>query len=213
MNAHTKLLSLGAIVAALLGSPAAASAQSETRLGFGPGSDYPGPPIYAQISYSSDLGWEIYHTDEWAAIPFYRDPGCVPQDFNLLQMFNPPVAFDCPLAVRGFEIWASEPPPIKMKTWGLGAVSIYFVKWPKLQEAVDDFELTMAELNALVASGDALIGTASFFEGELHPSGGTAVPHIQISAYGRLADNRRFQFQVAGGDQSVLVRHIRIVFE
>ena len=209
-----KRVFLTAVLAALLALPAILTAQSEVRLEFWPGSPYPGPPIYAQMSYTADFGWEIYHTDEWAAIPFYRNPGCVPPDFNLLDMFNPPAAFDCMLAVQGFEIWVSPvPPPIKARMWGVGAVSIYFVKWPKLQEAVADYRITMAELNALVSAGHAVVGTATFFVSELHPSGGTAVPHIEMSAHGLLPDGRRFQFQVAGGDQSSLIKHAKIVFE
>jgi hypothetical protein len=32
---------------------------------------------------------------EWAAIAFYRPPACVPDDFNLLDFFDPN-AMDCP---------------------------------------------------------------------------------------------------------------------
>ncbi len=202
------------VIAGLLVFPATPRAQSKVRLGFWPGSPYPGPPIYAQISYTLEFGWEIYHTDKWAAIPFYREPGCVPADFNLLDMFNPPVAWDCALTVQGFEIWTSPVgPPLTMTTLGLGAVPIYFVGWSALQEAVVDRVLTMAELNGLVQTGDAVVGTASFFASQLHPSGGTAVPLIEISANGLLQDGRRFQLQVAGGDRSDLVKHVKIAFE
>jgi hypothetical protein len=203
------------VVAALVTMPALSAARSEVRREFGPEIPYSGPPYYAQISYTRDFGWEIYHTGEWAAIPFYRDPACVPRDFNLLDMFDVPAAFDCSLAVRGFEIFTSPAaPPKKSKTFGLGAVSIYFVRWSKLREAVDDYWLGMPELEALVSAGDAVVGSASFFVSELHPSGGTAVvPHIEISASGLLQDNRHFVFQVAGGDQSALVKHVSIVFE
>ena len=105
------------------------------------------------------------------------------------------------------------PPPIKVRIWGLGAVPIYFVKWEKLQAAVADNVLTMPELNALVAAGEGVVGLATFYSSELHPSGGTAVPHFDVSAHGRLSNGKRFQFQVAGGDLTALIKHIKIVFE
>jgi hypothetical protein len=71
--------------------------------------DWPGIPGYAQISHTELFGEEIYHTEDWAAIPFYRNPGCVPSDFNLMEMMDPPRCFDCPLTVEGFEIWPVPP--------------------------------------------------------------------------------------------------------
>ena len=89
------------------------------------------------------------------------------------------------------------------------------MKWENLQTAVADYVLTMPELNALVAAGEevAKVGLASFYSSELHPSGGPAVPHFDVSAHGRLSDGKRFQFQVAGGDLTRLIKHIKIVFE
>lgn len=197
-------------IVALVGAYAFAS----VRLPF-PTAENPGPPFYAQISHIELFGEEIYHTEEWAAIPFYRNPSCVPSDFNLLEMFDVPRAFDCTLTVQGFEIWPVPPDqggagPSQGKYWGLGAVPIYFVSWPELQVAVADRGLTITELLDLPS---LKIGSASFFSVDLHPSGGAAnVPHIEISARGVLQDGRQFQFQVAGGDQSALIKHIKIVF-
>ena len=197
-----------AVIAALITLYAFAS----VRLPF-PTADNPGPPYYAQISNIGLFGEEIYHTEEWAAIPFYRNPGCVPSDFNLLDMFDAPRAFDCTLTVQGFEIWPVPPPqgagPTQGKYWGLGAVPIYFVNWPELQAAVADGELTITEL---VGLSTLKIGSAGFFSVDLHPSGVANVPHIEISARGVLDDGRQFQFQVAGGDQSALLKHVKIVF-
>jgi len=175
----------------------------------------PGPPYYAQFSNLDPYGEEIYHTEEWAAIPFYRDPSCVPGAFNLLDFFDAPRVFQCALKVGGFEIWAvppweGGPGPIQARIQGLGAVPIYFVSWPELRAAVVDRVLTMDELRALPS---LKIGYATFYSSNLHPSGGSAnVPHIQIVATGVLQDGKQFQFQVAGGDQSALVKHVRIVF-
>lgn len=188
-------------------------ALANVRLEF-PTADNPGPPFYAQISNVPPFGEEIYHTEEWAAIPFYRDPRCVPPQFNLLDMFDPPTAFGCPLSIQGFEIWPVPPPdgagPTQGKYWGLGAVPVFFVRWPELQVAAADRMLTMTELLALPS---LRVGSASFFSMELHPSGAANVPHIEISARGVLpAEGRQFHFQVAGGDQSALVKHVKIVF-
>ena len=203
-------LFIAVTIIALVGAYAFAS----VRLPF-PTEENPGPPFYAQISNIEPFGEEIYHTEEWAAIPFYRNPGCVPSEFNLLEMFDAPGAFACELTVHGFEIWPVPPDqcgagPSQGKYWGLGAVPIYFVRWPELQAAVADGQLTITELVDLPS---LQIGSAGFFSLDLHPSGGPAnVPHIEISARGVLQDGRQFQFQVAGGDQSALVKHVKIVF-
>jgi hypothetical protein len=51
------------------------------------------------------------HTDEWAAVTFLRQPGCVPYNFNLLDVIDVPGAFGCPLTVEGFAIFKNAPPP------------------------------------------------------------------------------------------------------
>ena len=68
------------------------TAQANVRL------EATGGPFYARVE--SGL---IHNNGEWAAIAFYRPPGCVPHDFNLLDLFNP-AAVDCPSFVAGFEI-------------------------------------------------------------------------------------------------------------
>ncbi len=194
-------------------------AVAATRLAFPSPENPTGPPIYAQISNVAPYGEEIYHTDVWAAIPFYRDPNCVRPEFNLLDLWDLPVdkdqpgAFGCALTIRGFEIWSVLPPaaqgPISGHYSGLGAVPIYFVEWAELQPAVADRILTITDLRAMQT---LKVGYASFFSVELHPSNAAQVPHIEISAHGILQEGRQFQFQVAGGDQSELVKHRKIVF-
>ena len=83
------------------------------------------PPFYAIINNTADFGQEIYHDDEWAAIPFFRDPACVPEDFNLLDFFDfrlLPGEVVCPLTVDGFEIWENgpglDPAPIQVQLEG-----------------------------------------------------------------------------------------------
>jgi hypothetical protein len=50
---------------------------AQTRLGF-PNPD-PGGPVYARVERPFQI-----HTNQLAAILFYRDPACVPETFNLL---------------------------------------------------------------------------------------------------------------------------------
>ena len=62
-------------------------------------------PFYARL-----VRGEIYHTDDWAAIVFYRPPTCIPANFNLLDFFDIPGAFECnPPTTDGFAIWEHGP--------------------------------------------------------------------------------------------------------
>jgi hypothetical protein len=110
--------------------------------------DSPGFPFYARIVWP-----DIIHTDEWAVIPFYRDPSCVPGDFNLLGFIDIPRAFGCPLTVTGFEVWKNGLPidqaPLVAKTYALGNVPVWFVAWPELDAAIADQVLTISELARL----------------------------------------------------------------
>ncbi len=56
----------------------------------------PAIPAYARTDF-------FIHNEEWAAIVFYGDPACVPGGFNLLEFYDVPAAFGCPLTVTGFE--------------------------------------------------------------------------------------------------------------
>jgi hypothetical protein len=113
------------------------------------------PPIYANIQHDF-----LPHTEDWAVVVFYRSPECVPPDFNLLDFIDPPAAFSCALQIQGHENWRSldDPFPAKVLVHGTGAVPVWFVRWPELQAAVADDELTIGELAALPS---LLIGSAS----------------------------------------------------
>ncbi len=162
-------------------------------------------PGYARISYE-----DLIHTDEWAAIVFYRLPDCVPDGFNLLEFYDMPNALFCPDTTAGFMIWAGEPwesAPIDMQLHGLGAVPVWFVPWPALQAAIGDGMLTMPELEAM----SPLIGSASFYNETLHPTGGAMVPMINFVAHGTLADGRSFQVNATG--IGVEFRNVLIKFQ
>src|SRR5215471_11633154 len=146
--------------------------------------DSPGYPFYARIVWP-----DIIHTVEWAAIPFYRDPSCVPGDFNLLGFIDIPRAFGCPLTVTGFEVWKNGLPidqaPLVAKTHGLGNVPVWFVAWPELEAAIADQVLTIFELASLPS---LQIGYADFYEETLHPPAveDPTPDHLQINATGAL---------------------------
>jgi hypothetical protein len=185
-------------------------AQSPKRLEF-PG-DVPGPPIYAQISDVAPFGPEYYHTDDWAAVVFHRDPTCVPPGYNLLDGFDIPDVFACALTIQGFEVWLTPPPqgeaPVEVRGWGLGAVPIYFVSWHELQAAVADHVLTIAELQELAS---LRIGLASFFSLGIRP-GLQTLPGVEMSARGVLQDGQQFLFQATAGGRSIEPKHVRIEF-
>ena len=183
---------------ALVGS---AQAQVRTQI---PEED-PGPPFYARVERSSVHTQIVPHTDEWAAIVFYRSPACVPPNFNLMDLFNVPGAFFCQLTIEGFEIWRNGPPPVdfapmQAKFNGLGAVPVWFVSWSELQAAIADDVLTITELQTLSSLQK---GTATFFRETLHPTGGANQPKLSITARGTLEDGRIFQLHHSGSVATV----------
>jgi hypothetical protein len=173
----------------------------------------PGGPFYARIEYGL-----IHHTDEWAAVAFYRERGCVPAAFNLLNFFDlteafpagPPRPFLCPLTVHGFVVYedmAPGAPPIQSKLQGNGAVTVIFVPWEALEAATSDNELFLPELLAL----PHVTGIATFFEETLHPAGGARQVMLELNAFGLLEDGRSFDYQVTEVKGDLV--HVRIVFK
>jgi hypothetical protein len=159
------------------------------------------PPFYARL----ERGSEPVHSDEWAAIVFYRQPACVRPAFNLLDFFDIPAAFGCSLTVTGFEIF-KEPlptPPIHVKFEGLGAVPIWFVSWPHLQAAMADDVVTVGELQGIPSR---VVGSASLYHETLHPA-----ELLVITAQGVLTDGRRFSLQATYAHDGTL-KQVRIAF-
>lgn len=167
----------------------------------------PGPPFYARVGLLLN---QIFHDGEYVAIPFMRDPACVPLDFNLLESFHVPGpdgpgAFGCSLVVSGrFLIEPDAAPgtfPFQVST--SGPARVWFVPWATFAPAIEDGHLTMAELLSL----QPLRGTAERFDEMLRPRFDNH--HVVITSHGRLDDGRRFQFNVNHlGDvtQSILIR-------
>lgn len=166
------------------------------------------PPFYARLSQNPSLGafdQEILHDGQWAAIPFYRDPACIPADFNLLEFVDgtpDPVyglrPFGCALAVEGFELWKNGPgldtAPIHSRLRGLDAVEIWFVSWPALSAEVEDGQLTIGELSSMTSLRR---GTATLFSETLHPAGPSNAHNISLEALGYTEDGARFLLHAA----------------
>ena len=70
----TRNLTRTAVLAAALFGAANLSAQVRTEI---PKED-PGPPFYARIERQAAHTNIAPHTEEWAAVVFYRSPACVP---------------------------------------------------------------------------------------------------------------------------------------
>ena len=192
--------------AVLMGTALIASANAQTHIRLNVPKDNE-PPFYARISGYEFIGSEnVFRTDDWAGIVFYRQPQCVPNDFNLLSFFDfsllaiPPTS-RCPLTVEGFEIWPAPPGPgigpIQTVSRGLGAVPIWFVAWSEMQDLLIDRSVTVTELESAATLRK---GLASFYHETLHPPAvgplaqAAQVGFITIEASGSLEDREHFQF-------------------
>ncbi len=189
------------LFAVLLATGTAVAVDAQVRI------DNPQPPFYARLSQNPLIGinQEIFHDDEWAAIPFYRDLACIPADFNLLQFVDlTPDAvyglrpFGCAMTVEGFELWQNGPPtdpaPIHSRLRAIDTVEIWFVSWPALQLEVQDGQLTIGELGSMPSLRR---GTATLFSETLHPLGLANAHNIALEGLGYTEDGARFLFHVA----------------
>jgi hypothetical protein len=157
----------------------------------------PNAPFYANLG----PGRNSIHDQEWAVIPFYTLPSCVPPDFNLLDFFDVPRAFDCPLTTHGLSVWKNGPPPIDLApiqnvVQGNGAVHVWFVRWSDLQAGMLDGVLTMPEVQAMAS---LRTGLASFFHETVHTvADDPAFVKLDVlTANGKLSDGTPFLFQAA----------------
>ncbi len=155
----------------------------------------PGPPFYARVTSILD---QFFHEDGWLAVPIYRDPSCVPADFNLLRLFDfpgpgGPGAFACPLLMHGFLLTEPDAPPARfprqVELTG-DAVPFRFVPWSEFENEAQDGVVTFADLEAM----DPIPGTAHWYHETLKPREEDHV--IVIDAEGTLDDGRTFRFHV-----------------
>lgn len=166
-----------------------------------PSPELPGPPFYARTAEPPE---PIFMVDGWAVFQFYRDPGCIPADFNLLLFFDPPRAFGCTSLVEGFALFRGGGPsgsiPEVVLSQGAGPVPYWFVPADAAEEAIDDGVLTIGELAELPGR---LVGYASQFNEMQHPSGPPVIgsgghrnPMLSQSARGTLEDGRQFEYHL-----------------
>ena len=158
-----------------------------------------GGPFYARIQAG------FVPTDgTWAAIVFYRDPACVPTDFDLLQFWDFG-AFGCHSYVAAFGIIGNAPSPIFTQLRGVEPVPIWFVSWAELEPAMTDGMLTIGELESLLS---LLVGHATFYNDTQHP--GVKQCHSAVEASGCLEDGRSFQYEMVEWNNTLT--QIRIEF-
>jgi len=160
----------------------------------------PGPPFYTRISPWPELLNMVFTDGRTVAIPVYRDPACIPADFNLFQFFDPPSpagpgAFACPLLASGTFLIEPDAPqgtlPIQINS--TGPVQFWFVDHDEFVERTADGTLPMARLAGEFTS--LRIGVADHFREMLRPRF-EPEHQVVISASGRLADGGRFQVNV-----------------
>lgn len=167
----------------------------------------PGPPAYARIEPAPP---HVYNDGVTAAVVFYRNPACIPADFNLLGFFGAPAAFGCTLFVEGQTLWENAPfsgPPAMTRSRG-DAVPVWFAPMDAVEAAIADDVLTIGELAGL---DGLLMGTADRFHEMLQPIGGpNPVPKLVIGAQGELDDGRDFALQLTSVDGTVQVIRIEI---
>lgn len=196
---HPCLLLAAALLVIAVAGPLAAQPGDDTgpvRLDFPTQS--PGIPAYARLELLIP-DFDVPNDEEWAAIVFYRDPDCIPLDFDLGQFFHTPGpdgpgAFGCQLLVEGFELWASGPPedvaPVYARTRSaVPALPVWFVSWPELASLLDNGMVFIDEIEALPS---LIRGSAWWFEESLHPNGSAPDPAISLNARGRLESGGRF---------------------
>lgn len=166
-----------------------------------PSAEDPGPPLYMRMT--SILN-QVYTVDGWVVIAFYREPGCVNEDFNLLELFDVPAAFSCNLLTSGFVIKEKdagpEEFPIIAQSSG-NAVPFWFINQADFEAFASDGVVTISELR----NSDHLEGMASKFQETLKPNFNDHL--VQIKAEGRLSDGRSFRYNVSHvGDETQNIR-------
>ena len=217
-HAHPAWLVALALVACLLtGGPLQAQplpGQPAVQLDFPVES--PGIPAYARLELLVP-NFDVPNNDRWAAIVFYRDPACVPDDFDLGQFFHLPGpgglgAFGCRLLVEGQEIWENGPgtdlAPIYVRTRNaVPDLPVWFAAWDELRPILESGQVFIGDIEALPS---LVRGSARWFEEALYPNGSADLPGITLRAEGSLENGGAFRlnwhFVNLGAEESVSIR-------
>lgn len=157
----------------------------------------PGIPIYARVGPILN---QFFVAGNQLVIPFYRNPECIPDSFNLLNYYDPPAAFGCELMVQGrfvIEKDAEEGQfPIMAHTTG-SEVPVWIVDWSGFQSLKANGAVTIVDLEAL----QPIKATALQFEEYLSPR--INEHQVIIEAEGTVPDtDQKFLFHLTHeGDQ------------
>jgi hypothetical protein len=113
--------------------------------------DNPGPPFYARIAI---LGADrlFMEAGSTVIIPMLRNVDCINPEFNLLNLFDVPAAFFCPLTVNGKGLIEPGATPDVFPIIAYlqsSDMPIWFLDRDPLLAAIADGVLTLSELNAL----------------------------------------------------------------
>ncbi len=176
----------------------------------------PGIPAYARLELLVP-NFDVPNTRRWAAIVFYRDPACVPPDFDLGQFFHLPGptglgAFACPLLVEGHEIWQNGPDtdraPMYVRTRNaVPNLPIWFVEWNELRPILESGQVFIGDITALPS---LVRGSAYWYEEALYPNGTAEIPGITLRSEGTFEGGGKFRlkwhFTDQGAEDEVTIR-------
>ncbi len=176
----------------------------------------PGIPAYARLELLVP-NFDVPNNQRWAAIVFYRDPACIPQDFNLGRFFHfpgdgSPGAFACPLLIEGQEIWDEEPSPFGAPIYvrsrnAVPNMPIWFVAWNELRPILESGQVFIGDISRLPS---LVRGSAYWYEEALYPNGFAELPGITLRSEGTLEGGGRFKlkwhFTDQGAEDEVTIR-------
>lgn len=198
-----RVLSAAALLLAAALAPGGAAAQPLPHLAQGRLNvpvESPGIPAYVRLE-NIGVGWVAPRNKRWTALVFYRDPACVPPDFDLGGFFHfpgpgGPGAFACPSLVEGHYLYFSVPDPAQPPSYSVlrnrtPALPVWFVDSRELDAVLARGAFTIGEIAALPS---LLRGWAWNFEEKLYPAGPNPEPGLTMSASGRLETGGRFSF-------------------
>lgn len=159
--------------------------------------DDPGIPIYARVGPILN---QFFVADGQLVIPFYRDPGCIRDDFDFLTYYDPPAAFGCELTVNGKFVIEEDAEqgtfPIMAHTEG-EQVPVWIIDWPGFQALMEQEPVTITDVEGL----NPIKGVAHKYDEYLSPR--MNEHEVIIEAEGTVqATGEEFEFRLTHrGDQ------------
>jgi len=160
----------------------------------------PGHPYYAHLSSFGD-SWMAPGNDEWTVIIFYRDPACIPAEFDMSVGLDFPgpqgLGFlACPATYEGYQLHFSSPDPflnpdyLFMRNSTL-EMPMWFVSTRELRELFERGFFQMADIETLPSRVSA---SAWQFEAQMEPYGFNPELKVRFNARGRLETGGQFSF-------------------